>query len=78
LATPNYIIGDVCAHEAHARFQRPAPVRLTPHSGENAAIGRGRTRDVDARQHAHMKGQRSGSGISYAWTREIATCLRLL
>src|SRR5438034_645742 len=75
----NYIIGDVMAR---AKWMRGFNV-LHPFGwdafglpAENAAIKTGTHPDTSTVENiAHMKGQLQRLGISYAWEREIATCL---
>jgi len=74
----NYIIGDVMA-----RMKRMAGYNVLHPFGwdafglpaENAAIKNGIHPEVSTRGNiAHMKGQLQRLGISYDWTRELATC----
>src|SRR5207247_5101149 len=75
----NYIIGDVMAR---AKWMRGFNV-LHPFGwdafglpAENAAIKTGTHPETSTLENiAHMKGQLQRLGISYAWQREIATCL---
>ena len=75
----NYIIGDVMAR---AKWMRGFNV-LHPFGwdafglpAENAAIKTGTHPETSTLENiAHMKGQLQRLGISYAWEREIATCL---
>jgi leucyl-tRNA synthetase len=75
----NYIIGDVMARMKRMRgFNVLHPFGWDAFGlpAENAAIKTGthpRTSTLD--NIAHMKGQLQRLGISYAWQREIATCL---
>ncbi len=75
----NYIIGDVMARTKRMRgFNVLHPFGWDAFGlpAENAAIKSGthpRTSTLD--NIAHMKGQLQRLGISYAWQREIATCL---
>src|SRR5919202_1693377 len=75
----NYIIGDVCA-----RMKRMQGFNVLHPFGwdafglpaENAAIKTGTPPETSTLDNiAHMKGQLQRLGISYAWQREIATCL---
>src|ERR1700676_1121499 len=75
----NYIIGDVMA-----RMKRMRGFDVLPPFGwdafglpaENAAIKTGTHPEKSTLENiAHMKGQLQRLGISYAWDREIATCL---
>jgi leucyl-tRNA synthetase len=75
----NYIIGDIVA-----RFKRLTGFNVLHPFGwdafglpaENAAIQSGiHPDDSTLGNIAHMKGQLQRLGISYAWSREIATCL---
>src|SRR5439155_3971774 len=75
----NYIIGDVMA-----RMKRMRGVNVLHPFGwdafglpaENAAIKSGIHPETSTLANiAHMKGQLQRLGISYAWEREIATCL---
>src|ERR1700676_174681 len=75
----NYIIGDVMARMKRMRGFNV----LHPFGGdafglpaENAAIKTGTHPEKSTLENiAHMKGQLQRLGISYAWDREIATCL---
>ena len=75
----NYIIGDVMARMKRMRgFNVLHPFGWDAFGlpAENAAINTGthpKTSTLD--NIAHMKGQLQRLGISYAWQREIATCL---
>src|SRR5436190_8233508 len=75
----NYIIGDVMARMKRMRgFNVLHPFGWDAFGlpAENAAIKTGthpRTSTLD--NVAHMRGQLQRLGISYAWRREIATCL---
>jgi len=75
----NYIIGDVMARMKRMRgFNVLHPFGWDAFGlpAENAAIKTGthpRTSTLD--NIAHMRGQLQRLGISYAWQREIATCL---
>jgi leucyl-tRNA synthetase len=75
----NYIIGDIVA-----RFKRLTGYNVLHPFGwdafglpaENAAIKSGIHPEASTLDNiAHMKGQLERLGISYAWDREIATCL---
>ncbi len=75
----NYMIGDVMA-----RMKRLQGFNVLHPFGwdafglpaENAAIKGGRHPEVSTLSNiAHMKGQLQRLGISYAWERELATCL---
>ncbi len=75
----NYIIGDIVA-----RFKRLTGFNVLHPFGwdafglpaENAAIKSGIHPETSTLDNiAHMKGQLQRLGISYAWGREIATCL---
>ncbi len=75
----NYMIGDVMA-----RFKRMRGFNVLHPFGwdafglpaENAAIKSGVHPETSTLANiAHMKGQLQRLGISYAWSREIATCL---
>ena len=75
----NYMIGDVIA-----RFKRMRGFNVLHPFGwdafglpaENAAIKNGTHPETWTLENiAHMKGQLQRLGISYAWEREIATCL---
>jgi leucyl-tRNA synthetase len=75
----NYIIGDIVA-----RFKRLTGYNVLHPFGwdafglpaENAAIKSGIHPETSTLDNiAHMKGQLERLGISYAWDREIATCL---
>jgi len=75
----NYIIGDVMARMKRMRgcnVLHPFGWDAFGLPAENAAIKTGthpRTSTLD--NIAHMRGQLQRLGISYAWQREIATCL---
>ena len=75
----NYIIGDVMARTKRMRgynVLHPFGWDAFGLPAENAAIKTGthpKTSTLD--NIAHMKGQLQRLGISYAWEREIATCL---
>jgi leucyl-tRNA synthetase len=75
----NYIIGDVMARTKRMRgynVLHPFGWDAFGLPAENAAIKTGthpETSTVD--NIAHMKGQLQRLGISYAWSREVATCL---
>ena len=75
----NYIIGDVMARTKRMRgynVLHPFGWDAFGLPAENAAIKSGihpETWTLD--NIAHMKGQLQRLGISYAWEREIATCL---
>ncbi|HZR24443.1 MAG TPA: leucine--tRNA ligase [Vicinamibacterales bacterium] len=75
----NYIIGDVCARTKRMRgFNVLHPFGWDAFGlpAENAAIKTGTHPEASTLANiAHMKGQLQRLGISYAWDREIATCL---
>jgi leucyl-tRNA synthetase len=75
----NYIIGDVMARTKRMRgFNVLHPFGWDAFGlpAENAAIKSGIHPEVSTLDNiAHMKGQLQRLGISYAWGREIATCL---
>ena len=75
----NYIIGDVCARMKRMRgFNVLHPFGWDAFGlpAENAAIKTGTHPEKSTFDNiAHMKGQLQRLGISYAWDREIATCL---
>src|ERR1700741_3781117 len=75
----NYIIGDVMARMKRMRgFNVLHPFGWDAFGlpAENAAIKSGIPPEVSTFGNiAHMKGQLQRLGISYAWEREIATCL---
>ena len=75
----NYIIGDVCARTKRMRgynVLHPFGWDAFGLPAENAAIKNGIHPEVSTLDNiAHMKGQLQRLGISYAWGREIATCL---
>jgi leucyl-tRNA synthetase len=75
----NYIIGDVCARMKRMRgFNVLHPFGWDAFGlpAENAAIKTGTHPEKSTLDNiAHMKGQLQRLGISYAWGREIATCL---
>ena len=75
----NYIIGDVCARMKRMRgFNVLHPFGWDAFGlpAENAAIKTGTHPETSTLDNiAHMKGQLQRLGISYAWKREIATCL---
>ena len=75
----NYIIGDVMARLKRMRgFNVLHPFGWDAFGlpAENAAISTGtHPRTSTLANIAHMKGQLQRLGISYAWEREIATCL---
>ena len=75
----NYIIGDVCARMKRMRgFNVLHPFGWDAFGlpAENAAIKTGTHPETSTLANiAHMKGQLQRLGISYAWDREIATCL---
>jgi leucyl-tRNA synthetase len=75
----NYIIGDVMARMKRLRgFNVLHPVGWDAFGlpAENAAIKTGAHPETSTLANiAHMKGQLQRLGISYAWEREIATCL---
>jgi leucyl-tRNA synthetase len=75
----NYIIGDVMARTKRMRgFNVLHPFGWDAFGlpAENAAIKTGTHPETSTLDNiAHMKGQLQRLGISYAWQREIATCL---
>ncbi len=75
----NYIIGDVMARTKRMRgFNVLHPFGWDAFGlpAENAAIKSGTHPEQSTLENiAHMKGQLQRLGISYAWDREIATCL---
>ena len=75
----NYIIGDVMARTKRMRgFNVLHPFGWDAFGlpAENAAIKTGTHPEKSTLDNiAHMKGQLQRLGISYAWEREIATCL---
>jgi len=75
----NYIIGDVMARTKRMRgynVLHPFGWDAFGLPAENAAIKTGTHPEASTLGNiAHMKGQLQRLGISYAWTREIATCL---
>ena len=75
----NYIIGDVCARMKRMRgynVLHPFGWDAFGLPAENAAINTGTHPETSTLGNiAHMKGQLQRLGISYAWGREIATCL---
>src|SRR5581483_10751618 len=75
----NYIIGDVMARTKRLRgFNVLHPFGWDAFGlpAENAAIKTGTHPETSTLANiAHMKGQLQRLGISYAWAREIATCL---
>ena len=75
----NYMIGDVCARTKRMRgFNVLHPFGWDAFGlpAENAAIKTGTDPETSTLGNiAHMKGQLQRLGISYAWGREIATCL---
>src|SRR4051812_10574375 len=75
----NYIIGDVMARTKRLRgFNVLHPFGWDAFGlpAENAAIKTGMHPETSTLDNiAHMKGQLQRLGISYAWQREIATCL---
>ena len=75
----NYIIGDVSARMKRMRgFNVLHPFGWDAFGlpAENAAIKTGTHPETSTLDNiAHMKGQLQRLGISYAWNREIATCL---
>jgi leucyl-tRNA synthetase len=75
----NYIIGDVMARTKRMRGYNvihPFGWDAFGLPAENAAIKTGTHPETSTLENiAHMKGQLQRLGISYAWEREIATCL---
>ena len=75
----NYIIGDICARMKRMRgynVLHPFGWDAFGLPAENAAIKTGTHPETSTLGNiAHMKGQLQRLGISYAWEREIATCL---
>jgi leucyl-tRNA synthetase len=75
----NYIIGDVMARMKRLRgFNVLHPFGWDAFGlpAENAAIKSGIHPETSTLANiAHMKGQLQRLGISYAWERELATCL---
>jgi len=75
----NYIIGDVMARTKRMRgynVLHPFGWDAFGLPAENAAIKTGTHPETSTLDNiAHMKGQLQRLGISYAWDREIATCL---
>jgi leucyl-tRNA synthetase len=75
----NYIIGDICARMKRMRgynVLHPFGWDAFGLPAENAAIKTGTHPEVSTFDNInHMKGQLQRLGISYAWSREIATCL---
>jgi leucyl-tRNA synthetase len=75
----NYIIGDVMARMKRMRgynVLHPFGWDAFGLPAENAAIKTGTHPETSTLDNiAHMKGQLQRLGISYAWGREIATCL---
>jgi leucyl-tRNA synthetase len=75
----NYIIGDVMARTKRMRgynVLHPFGWDAFGLPAENAAIKNGTHPETSTLDNiAHMKGQLQRLGISYAWGREIATCL---
>ena len=75
----NYIIGDVMARTKRMRgynVLHPFGWDAFGLPAENAAIKTGTHPETFTLDNiAHMKGQLQRLGISYAWSREIATCL---
>jgi leucyl-tRNA synthetase len=75
----NYIIGDVMARMKRMRgFNVLHPFGWDAFGlpAENAAIKTGTHPETSTLENiAHMRGQLQRLGISYAWQREIATCL---
>ena len=75
----NYIIGDVMARTKRMRgynVLHPFGWDAFGLPAENAAIKTGTHPETSTLGNiAHMKGQLQRLGISYAWEREIATCL---
>jgi leucyl-tRNA synthetase len=75
----NYIIGDVMARTKRMRgynVLHPFGWDAFGLPAENAAIKTGTHPEKSTLDNiAHMKGQLQRLGISYAWSREIATCM---
>ena len=75
----NYIIGDIMARTKRMRgynVLHPFGWDAFGLPAENAAIKTGTHPETSTLDNiAHMKGQLQRLGISYAWDREIATCL---
>ncbi len=75
----NYIIGDICARMKRMRgynVLHPFGWDAFGLPAENAAIKTGTHPETSTFDNInHMKGQLQRLGISYAWDREIATCL---
>ncbi len=75
----NYIIGDICARMKRMRgynVLHPFGWDAFGLPAENAAIKTGTHPEASTFDNiSHMKGQLQRLGISYAWEREIATCL---
>ena len=75
----NYIIGDICARMKRMRgcnVLHPFGWDAFGLPAENAAIKTGTHPEKSTFDNiAHMKGQLQRLGISYAWEREIATCV---
>ena len=75
----NYIIGDICARMKRMRgynVLHPFGWDAFGLPAENAAIKTGTHPEASTLGNIeHMKGQLQRLGISYAWGREIATCL---
>ncbi|HEX4348158.1 MAG TPA: leucine--tRNA ligase [Vicinamibacterales bacterium] len=75
----NYIIGDICARMKRMRgynVLHPFGWDAFGMPAENAAIKTGTHPEKSTLDNiAHMKGQLQRLGISYAWDREIATCM---
>jgi leucyl-tRNA synthetase len=75
----NYIIGDVMARTKRLRganVLHPFGWDAFGLPAENAAIKTGTHPETSTLDNiAHMKGQLQRLGISYAWERELATCL---
>jgi leucyl-tRNA synthetase len=74
----NYIIGDICARMKRMRgynVLHPFGWDAFGLPAENAAIKTGKPPEASTFDNInHMKGQLQRLGISYAWSREIATC----